>query len=184
VPGAASAQEAPAAPASGGEAGGAGVMVVGHGRAIGIGIERTLGGIAAATFVYDAGSWHIDALVGVLNVDRDPADDYMRVVVAGRFFYVVHRAERADLSLGGGVGFISEADETAGDEDETNIHIEAAAQIRAFLVPNVAISASLGVLVIEADDRVIGGADEGNDGVGVISLSGDVVGAFGLTYFF
>jgi hypothetical protein len=165
-----------------GEAGGGGVMAVGRGSAFGVGVERTLGGIAAATFVYDAGRFHIDGLLGFLSIDRDPAGDISVFQVAGRFFWVVHRTQSADLSLGAGLGVVR-LDDDGADETETNIHLEAAAKIRAFLVPNVAISASLGVVVITADDAIITNEDL-PDGQGAISLGGQLGAAFGMVYFF
>ena len=155
--------------------GGSGMIATDGTRSIGVGVEQTLGGIGSATFVYDAGRWHIDALLGFRTVDVG-ADDYREISLAGRFFFTIHRAERADFSIGGGIGLINT---DLADEGGTAIHLEGAAKIRAFLVPNVALSASLGLLIVASDDEdLIDDAD-------TISLgNAQLGGAFGLTYFF
>lgn len=140
----------------------------GH-RSIGVGVEQTLGGISGATFVYDAGIFHIDGILGFANRDTGGPDDQRTIALAGRFLYLISRAERADLGVGGGLGIVNVSQ---GDQDATAIDIEVMAQIRAFLVPNVALSASLGLVILSGDapDAIIFG--------------GQLGGAFGLTYFF
>ncbi len=59
-----------------------------------------------------------------------------------------------------------------GDDDDIDVHLEAGAQIRAFITSNVALSASGGFGFI---------FDEGDDFFG---FGGQLMGAMGVTYFF
>ncbi len=147
-------------------------------RSIGVGVQQTLGGISGATFVYDGGMFHVDAILGFASVDQGD-DDAVTIVVAGRFFYLLHRAERADFGIGGGVGYHSMSE---GEMDFSFIDIEVGAQIRAFLVPNVALSAGLGAVLASGDfDEISFGSGRGSiDGDRGIRLGGE----FGLTYYF
>ena len=69
----------------------------GHGP--GVGVESNLGGLTGATFVYDAGRFHVDVLFGFEHTSRAGAD-ISSFGIAGRLFFVVHHMERADLGLG------------------------------------------------------------------------------------
>lgn len=137
---------------------------------VGVGAEITNTGLTGGTFVYDAGQFHIDALLALRNVE----DQGTAIGVGGRFFFVLHRGQSADFSIGGGLGFVHENPE-AGDST-TDIHLEGAAQIRAFLAPSVAFSTSLGLGIVLAD-----GEDGGRD---IITLGGHTIVNAGITYFF
>jgi hypothetical protein len=141
-------------------------------RGIGVGAEATLTGIVGGTFVYDAEAFHIDALLGA-QFHRDSS----QVAVAGRFFFPVHRSQSADFSLGPGIGLVHNSNDPDGDGPQgrvsTNpVHLEGAAQIRAFVVPNVALSATagLGVVLTKNDNSA--------------TIGGQLGGSFGVTYFF
>jgi len=142
-------------------------------RGIGVGAEATLTGIVGGTFVYDAQSWHIDALLG-----GSFAPDVSRLAVAGRFFFPVHRSQYADFSLGPGVGLehvVVHDQDGPGPQASVStnpIHLEGAAQIRAFVVPNVALSASAGLGVVLRDNN------------NTATIGGQLGGSFGITYFF
>ena len=142
-------------------------------RGIGVGAEATLTGIVGGTFVYDAQSFHIDALLGG-NFQRNDSS----LAVAGRFFFPLHRSQAADFSLGPGIGFVHTTHDPDGDGPEgrqsaTPIHLEGAAQIRVFLVPNVAVNATAGLGV------VLNNKDSNSATIG-----GQLGGSFGITYFF
>lgn len=153
-------------------------------RGLGLGAETTLAGTRAASLVYDTGKLHVDALLGFLNVGQDPADDTTAFVVGARLFFVLHEGTSSDFSAGGGLMIVN-ADNLA-DDSETNFELEGAAQIRAFITPNVALSASLGLAIIIADDYVIGGDDliSGAGAESVILINGQLIGGAGITYFF
>ncbi len=157
----------------------------GAARGIGIGATRTLAGVNGATFVYDASAFHIVGLLGFQSVDQDPGDDLTAFAIGGQFLFHAHVAAQADFSVGGGLTIVSIEDD--GDaNDETNFHIEGLAQIRAFIVPNVALSASLGLLIALGDDFVVtdGSILAVGNGDSAIALGGQVSASVGLTYFF
>ncbi|HEY0469500.1 MAG TPA: hypothetical protein VGC79_35165 [Polyangiaceae bacterium] len=142
-------------------------------RGIGVGAEATLTGIVGATFVYDAAAWHLDALLGG-NFQHNSST----VAVAGRFFFPLHRSQSADFSLGPGIGFQHVTNDPDGDgpqgrNSSNPIHLEGAAQIRAFVVPNVALSATAGLGIVLNNDN--------NDSA---TFGGQLGGSFGVTYFF
>jgi hypothetical protein len=108
-------------------------------RGIGIGAQATLTGIVGGTFVYDAEVFHIDALLGGSFQHNDSS-----LAVAGRLIFPVHRSQFADFSVGPGIGLVHVTHDPDGDGPlgrvSTNpVHLEGAAQIRAFVVPNVAL---------------------------------------------
>jgi hypothetical protein len=141
-------------------------------RGIGVGAEATLTGIVGGTFVYDAEAFHIDALLG-----GEFRPGYSAVAVAGRFFFPVHRSRFADFSLGPGVGLQHVSNDPDGDGpngrvSSNPIHLEGAAQIRAFIVENIALSASAGLGMV---------LTKGNN---TATIGGQLGGSFGVTYFF
>jgi hypothetical protein len=141
-------------------------------RGIGIGAEATLTGIVGGTFVYDAEAFHVDALLGGSFQHNDSS-----LAVAGRLFFPVHRSQSADFSLGPGIGLVHVTHDPDGDGPQGRVssnpvHVEGAAQIRAFVVPNVALSASAGVGAVFANNN--------NSGL----IGGQVGASFGVTYFF
>jgi hypothetical protein len=151
----------------------------GHGP--GVGIEQTLGGLTGATFSYDASSFHIDIVAALVHFSSEGADA-TRFGLAGRFFFTLHDMGAADFSLGGGLGLVREDE---GEQGDTQVHIEGAAQIRVFLVPNVAITGSLGLVILTADEGVGGGPIAGGgSGETVFGFGGQLNGAFGLIYYF
>jgi hypothetical protein len=138
---------------------------------IGVGAEATTTGIVGGTFVYDAGMFHLDALVGA-EVDKNDTN----LAIAGRFFFPLHHSQAADFSIGPGVGLVHgqhDAPPPATGTNSTNqFHLEGALQIRAFVVSNVALSAStgLGLVVENGNNRAI--------------IGGQVGASLGITYFF
>lgn len=120
----------------------------------------------AASLTYDMGTLHLDALVGFSSLGNDT------LLAGARFYYSVHRKASSDLSLGLGLGVeYEDRDENMGEENITNFHLEGGAKIRAFIVPNVALSAVVGVGVVTGDEDKL-------------ALSGQFIGTFGVTYFF
>ena len=141
-------------------------------RGIGVGAEMTTTGITGATFVYDAQVFHVDALLGAKFENNSSTFD-----VAGRLFFPVHRSQSADFSIGPGIGLQHVTTDPDGDGPQENvssnpIHLEGAAQIRAFVVPNIALSASAGLGAVFT---------KGNNSM---TIGGQLGGQFGVTYFF
>src|SRR5262249_18442770 len=153
-------------------------FVEGHGP--GVGIEENLGGLSGGSFAYDAGKFRIDAILGIAHTSQQGNGSDTVVGVGGRFFYVVHRMERADFSLGGGLAIVHD-----DAPSETNVQIELAAQIRAFIAPNVALFGSLGFVIVTADNAIIlNGPITSNNGDGAFGFGGQLLAGFGVTYYF
>ena len=146
---------------TGGEEGGAG-----GGFGVGIVAMITPGGPFGAEVVYDPGRFHIEGILGFRSLEDNETD----IAVGGRFWWHLHTSTAADFSLGGGLGVVL-IDEEATDEDQTNIHIEGGAQVRTFVVPNVALAATLGLAIVSGDADFVG-------------ITGQLFGAIGASYFF
>lgn len=136
--------------------------------ALGVGIQGFLvDGLATGPSVtFQTPMFHIE---GILSVIDDAGDD-TDVGIGGRFWYAISQTERSDFSVGGGLALLID-DDMAGDDD-TDIELDLGAQLRAFIVPNVAISATLGFGVVVTD---------GDDFLGLV---GDLLGQVGISYFF
>lgn len=144
---------------------------------IGVGVEAMLAGPAGPTFVYQAAQFHVSVLFSFdTGVDEAFLSGDDEISVGGRFFYEIHSGEISDFSLGGGFGIDDDDGGGGGDDDDIDIHLEGAAQIRAFIVPNVALHSTLG-LAIEFDD------DNGDDDL-ELAFTGQLLALFGVTYFF
>jgi len=156
---------------------GAQELVEGHG--IGLGVQENLGGLVGATIDYDAGRFRLE---GILGFDHQSGPSVTTFGIGGRFFWVVHHMERADLGLGGGLALVRQE---AGGASENNFHIELGGQIRAFLTSNVALSGMLGVVIVTAENFVIGGGPvTGGGGDGHVGVGGQLLVGFGVTYYF
>jgi hypothetical protein len=138
-------------------------------KGIGVGANQMLfngpGGVQVA---YDAGRWHLEGIVGLLDPPGSARPTNV-IATGARFWYHLHTGGAADFSVGGGFGYTHLANSGAGDEDYLNL--EAGAQIRAFIVGNVAFTGTTG-LSISAADR------EG------FALGGSLFGGLGITYYF
>jgi hypothetical protein len=138
---------------------------------LGAGAEATTTGIVGGTFVYDRGNLHLDALLGARFAHNDSA-----IAVAARLFFPLHSTQAADFSIGPGLGLVhfEHGDNPPNNARNNEVHLEGAAQIRAFIVSNVALSASAGIGAIFAN------GDNNNS----VVIGGQVAGSFGVTYFF
>jgi hypothetical protein len=142
-----------------------------HGRGPGVGGVAMLNGASGALFTYGATSWHMDAMFGLGHVPG--ATDFD---IGGRFWYHVHSAAFADFSLGGGLGLLRVVENDG--RDHLDVALQVGGQIRAFIVPNVALLADLGVGAYfgDNDSLFIGG-----EGIGGYSF---LQGTLGIAYFF
>jgi hypothetical protein len=146
-------------------------------RGLGVGAQSMLtsdsvidfnGGVAGASLTYDAGAFHIDGIFGLLSRNGTSFG------LGGSFWYTIHGGGLADLSIGGGLGFADD-----DDGDGTDVHLQAGAKIRLFLVSNVALHATLGLGFIFEDDDDDDGPDDDT-----FVLAGQNVSGMGITYFF
>lgn len=136
-----------------------------HGE-FGLGAEATLTGLAGISAVYDPSPWRVDLLFGYSSAGAG------RFALGGRFLWVLHSTRRSDFAVGPGIAMRSIRAEDDDEDDEIEWHLEGLAQMRAFVVPNVALTGALGfgMVVRDGDDRV--------------GIGGQLVGAAGLNYFF
>jgi hypothetical protein len=92
----------------------------------------------------------------------------------GQFFYKLHGNQTADFSLGGLLGMRIIADYPV-DQTDVGLLLGLGAQVRAFIVTNVSLDASLGLgLLVDLNDK----------SQTAVALSGDVMATIGLTYYF
>jgi len=137
---------------------------------IGVGVESPLTtGAVTGAFVYDTGSFHIDGLLGFTSAEGDA--DF--VVAGARGWYAVHQAAQADFHLGGGLQLIYTDFGGGDDDDDLAIGVELGAKLRAFLTSNVALHGVVGLAIVVGDDV----SDR-------VSLTGQLTGGLGITYFF
>jgi hypothetical protein len=146
----------------------------GSGAGIGVGVAESLSGVITGQFVYDQAVWHLEGLLSFSSTSNPGGANRSTGVGfgAGGWFHL-HRGASSDFSLGGAL--IVATQSNPGANSTTVTSFEPGAQIRAFLTPNVALHARVG-LVFEFGDTRGGGTD--------IFLTGSPTAAFGLTYFF
>ncbi|MBN2576416.1 MAG: hypothetical protein JXP73_17775 [Deltaproteobacteria bacterium] len=157
-----------------------------HGSGLGIGAATMLNGTSGllGTWGNARGSFHVDGLFGMRRYN--PNGNYTTSFsVGGRFWYHLHAASFADFSLGGGLGFVRWETNPGfdGNDDRIDVCLQGGAQIRAFMVPNVAFIADLGLGVYfgAEDDILIGGESVGGYDAGGANF---VSGTLGIAYFF
>ncbi len=150
---------------------GAGTAVAGGSEGtIGVGAEAQLSGLGGPSVNYDAGKFHVG---GFLAVKDSSGPNNTDIALGGRFFWHLHSTPTSDFSIGGNLGVLFASDPTPPPDgsSSTELFLEPAIQIRAFISGNVALSATAGI--------VIGLADA--DGV---ALDGQVTGGAGIHYYF
>jgi len=161
----------------------------GHGRGIGVGAVTMLNGTSGALFTWGSagGGLHVDGLFGLhhYHPGGPGTNNVTDFTIGGRFWYHVHAGAFADFSLGGGVGIINWSTGVPGSNSNTDVSMEVGGQIRAFIVPNVALLADLGLGVTfgNNDNVLIGSQSFGGSG-SPEGGSGFVVGTLGIAYFF
>jgi hypothetical protein len=160
-----------------------------RGRGIGVGAVTMLNGTSGALFTWGSagGGFHVDGFTGLHRFAAANGNNTTSFTLGGRFWYHLHAASFADFSLGGGLGFISWTANpgTAASDSRLDLSLEVGGQIRAFIVPNVALLADLGLGATfgNSDDIMIGG--QAITGSGSPQGGGEfVTGTLGIAYFF
>jgi hypothetical protein len=147
-------------------------MAGGAANTIGVGAEFQLGGPGVGSpggisVNYDAGKFHVGGFFGLADPDGPSNTQFD---VGGRFFYHVASTASADFSLGGSLGVLNQG-RGPGVGSQTVVFIEPGFQIRAFIVPNVALSFT-------------GGISIGTGDVSTVEVSAQAVGIAGVHYYF
>jgi hypothetical protein len=161
----------------------------GHGRGIGVGAATMLNGTSGALVTWGSagGGLHVDGIFG-LHHYRDGNANTTSFAVGGRFWYHVHASTLADFSLGGGIGLTSWTFNPGapGSDSRLDLSLEVGGQIRAFIVPNVALVADLGLGATfgNFDNIMIGGQSVIGSGEPEGPANNFVVGTLGIAYFF
>lgn len=138
----------------------------------GVGAETTMDtfagpGVTSLSGAYNAGPWHGSVLLGAADQEGQSGT---LLQLGGRAYYHMHASADADLGIGGGLILVHVPGRGNGDSADV-VYVEVGAQIRAFLTPNVALSASAGAVIMTADAN------------GFL-VTGQALGAFGLHYYF
>jgi hypothetical protein len=129
-------------------------------------------GISAAVAAYDVGwsEWEVSVGLGIFEQGQNALQPKNVYGLGLRVYFPVHRAERADFSLGGGVAINLLDDPNTGLSTATAVVL--GAKIRIFVVPNVALVGTLGA-----------GALFQNQGSALI-VGARPLGSAGFTYYF
>jgi hypothetical protein len=150
----------------------------GSGRGLGIGavalfqplvgtVSNTVPNILV-TWGDSGGRFHLDGLFGLLHTSATDFD------LGVRGWYHIHAASSADFSLGLGLGMVRRRiGVPAGASAQWDFEMEIGAQIRAFIVSNVALLGSVGMALYVPDT-----------GDTALQFSGSLVGTLGAAYFF
>ena len=152
-----------------------------HGRGIGVGAVTMLNGFDGALVTYGSagGGFHADGFFGLRHYNPN-GNNTTSFSIGGRFWYHVHAAQFADFSLGGGLGLLhwNTNPGNPGNDSRLDLALQVGGQIRAFIVPNVALLADLGLGVTfsQTDDLLIGAQSVGGGRF--------VAGTLGIAYFF
>ncbi len=116
---------------------------------------------AAPAAAYDLGEFHLD---GYIQFSTNGNTSF---ALGGRFFYHLVEHSRSDLSAGGGLSFLNLSGDEFAESLQT-VFIEGSAKIRMFIVPQVSLESSAGLVAAVGD----------GDG---FQLGGQVLG--GITYY-
>jgi hypothetical protein len=150
-----------------------------------VGAAAFVSGVAGPDVVYDFGVWHIEGLLGFSRFDANGGPNPPAVTIFDfgvSAWYHLNVGDSSDFSLGGGLGFINASTNMGGGSANATV-LEPGAQVRAFITPNVALSARLGLSFIFGDSfgnpfSPGGGTQEG------IFFGGQFMGGFGFNYYF
>jgi hypothetical protein len=136
---------------------------------IGVGAEFDIRGAGGVSMNYDAGKFHAGGFLGYFN----PAgDNNTEIDVGGRFFFHLASTASSDFGIGGLLGIQNVPN---GADRRSFLIIEPGFQIRTFIVPNVALSFTVGM--------EIGTAVSGPSG-DELNITGNIIGQGGIHYYF
>jgi hypothetical protein len=138
----------------------------GPARGLGLGVAAMLSGPAGLSVAYDAGLWHLDTMFALAKAGGGSPGNRVQMTLGGRFWFHLHRTSSSDFSVGGGLGFTHD-----GPSDNDILHIDGGAQLRAFLVSNVAFAVTAGLAVNAMDANLV-------------ALDGQFIGAAAIHYYF
>ncbi len=156
-----------------------------RGRGLGVGALTMLNGTSGLLVTWGApgGGFHVDGFAGLHHFKpTDGPSSTTDFTLGGRFWYHLHAASFADFSLGGGLGITRWVSNSGGPNEDSHVDVslEVGGQMRAFIVPNVALIADLGLgATFGSNDDILIGSQAINGGG-----YGFVMGTLGIAYFF
>jgi hypothetical protein len=136
-------------------------------NSLGMGAEVQLSGLGGVSLDYDTGKFHVG---GFFGFDDPNGGSNETIELGGRFFYHIASTASSDFGLGGGLGFQSE-NNPGNVPRTTSLYLEPGFQIRAFIVPNVALSFTGGISIGTVD-------------ASLVQITGGVTGSAGIHYYF
>jgi len=140
----------------------------GQAGSIGVGIEQQISGASGVSLNFDGGRFHAGGFLGVTDAE---GPENTQLDIGGRFFFHLASTASADFGVGGGLGIRSQDNGPADPDRQTLVFIEPGFQIRAFIVPNVALSFTGGL--------AIGAGDASG-----LEFDGTLTGSAGVHYYF
>jgi hypothetical protein len=144
-----------------------------------------LNGTSGVLVTWGTSGFHLDGLAGIHRyVDGNSTTSF---TMGGRGWYHIHAASFADFSLGGGLGLVRwvSAPGRTGQDTHYDVSLELGAQIRTFIVPNVALLADLGIGITFANnDNILVGGQSMTDSGSPEGGRNFVAGTLGIAYFF
>ena len=146
----------------------------GQPNSIGVGAELQISGLGGLSVNYDAGKFHAGGFFGYFD-PQGPNNS--TVDFGGRFFFHIASTATSDFSLGGSLGLENANDANNATNRHTDVFIEPSFQIRAFIVPNVALSFTGGIVIgiLNNDSRELDLTS---------NTSGRLTGMAGIHYYF
>jgi hypothetical protein len=136
---------------------------------IGVGGEKQLNGLSGVSVNYDAGKFHVG---GLISFDDPAGRSNTSFGLGGRFFWHLHTTASSDFSVGAQLGYLHSPDQNPLTDTSLDLfYFEPALQLRAFITPNVAISATAGLTVGFAD-------------ASGVTLGSQISGGAGIHYYF
>ncbi len=157
-----------------------------RGRGLGIGAVTMLNGTSGMLATWGTSGFHVDGIFALHRYVPN-GNATTAFTLGGRGWYHVHAASFADFSVGAGLGLVRWVSDPGTRTSDTHwdVALEVGGQMRAFIVPNVALIADLGLGITFGtnDDILLGGQSvtgSGSPGGGPNFVSGTL----GLAYFF
>jgi hypothetical protein len=133
-------------------------------NSIGVGFEAEISQAGGVSVNYDAGKFHAGGFLSF--ADPDGANN-SRFEVGGRFFFHVASTASSDFGVGGGLGLRNTGNGANNNTSTSELFVEPSFQIRAFIVPNVALSFTAGFSLgtLDRHDVVLDGGLTGLAGI-------------------
>jgi hypothetical protein len=148
---------------------------------VGAGAEYQINGLGGASINFDQGDFHVGGFLGFTDGGNDNDTTFG---LGARFFYHVHSTAMSDFGIGGSFGLASLPEPPMDNDRPLAVFIEPSAQIRLFLASNVALSASLGVVIGVVDAEGVAITGQGIGGTNVAGLALGMAGGAGIHYYF